>query len=403
MLTTRRRVLGLAFALACVTLSTAQPPAAPDKAPPTTPTAPPTLASQRAKALAKGINLTHWFWLPIGGEKNFGTPDFFTADDAKAIAKAGFTCVRLPVDPTRLFSSTAGIVNTGVAKKLDKAIDTITEAGLAVVIDLHALGTQSEDQYDKALIDDTKPVGKKAQEAVLKNWTALAKHLATRDPAKVYLELLNEPIFEKKPERWPQVQSLLLAAVRAEAPGHTIILTGVNYSSIDGLVSLPEPLTADDNVIYTFHFYEPHTFTHQGATWGSPNWALLTGLPYPSSPELVKDIAEKITDRSARAEAEWYGKQNWNASKIDARITKAADWAKKHNAVLWCGEFGVINKAPADSRANWLRDVRTGLDQHGIGWCMWDWAGNFGITTTAKPESGQRTLDQSILHVLGLE
>ena len=42
-----------------------------------------------------------------------------------------------------------------------------------------------------------------------------------------------------------------------------------------------EPLP-DPNVIYVFHFYEPHIFTHQGATWGAYYWHWLKGLHYPS-------------------------------------------------------------------------------------------------------------------------
>jgi len=361
------------------------------------------LASQRAAVLAKGINLSHWFWLPVGGERNFASPEYFTADDAKALAAAGFTCVRIPIDPGRLFGGTAGFVNAGIAKKLDKALDVLGEAGLAAVIDLHVLGTQSEDSYDRQLHDDSKPSVKKTEENFIKNWTALAKHIADRDPAKVFLELLNEPVFEKAPARWPAIQAKLLTAVRSQAPLHTVILTGSNWSSIDGLLSLPTPLATDTNVIYTFHFYEPHTFTHQGATWGPPNWALFKELPYPSSPELVEGPASKIEDRVARAEALWYGREKWATAKIAARIARAASWAKQHGVVLWCGEFGVIAHAPAQSRMRWIADVRSSLEQSGIGWCMWDWAGNFGATPTQRPESGPRALDPAALSALGLK
>lgn len=395
--------------MACLGVSqpAIQPPTEPISQPvtpatPASPIQPPSPAAQRAAALAKGLNLPHWFWLPVGGEKNFASPDFFTADDAKAIAAAGFTCVRIPIDPGRLFGGTAGFVNAGIVKKLDKALDILNDSGLVAVIDLHALGTQSEDLYDKQLHDDTKPTGKKAEENFIKNWTALAKHLSSRDPAKVVLELLNEPVFEKAPARWPAIQTKLLAAVRSEAPLHTVILTGGNWSSIDGLLALPDPLPSDSNVIYTFHFYEPHTFTHQGATWGPPNWALFKDLPYPSTPEALETPAAKIEDRVARAEALWYGRERWDAAKVAARLNRATIWAKQRNVVLWCGEFGVIAGAPGESRQRWTADVRTSLERAGIGWCVWDWAGNFGLTPTRRPETGPRILDHAMIAALGL-
>ena len=35
--------------------------------------------------------------------------------------------------------------------------------------------------------------------------------------------------------------------------------------------------------------------------------------------------------------------------------------------------------SPPDDRVAWLRDVRTALERHRIGWTAWDYAGGFGI------------------------
>ncbi len=56
------------------------------------------------------------------------------------------------------------------------------------------------------------------------------------------------------------------------------------WSDIWDLLAM-EPL-ADGNVIYNFHFYEPHEFTHQGATWSVPWWSYTHGVPYPADGEL---------------------------------------------------------------------------------------------------------------------
>jgi hypothetical protein len=56
---------------------------------------------------------------------------------------------------------------------------------------------------------------------------------------------------------------------------------GARWSDNDDLV-FQEPLH-DPNVIYNFHFYEPHIFTHQGATWSAYYWHWLRGLKYPSN------------------------------------------------------------------------------------------------------------------------
>jgi aryl-phospho-beta-D-glucosidase BglC (GH1 family) len=270
-------------------------------------------------------------------------------------------------------------------------------ADLAVVVDIHALGTPVEAKYDKNLHDATKPLAQKLEKAFIENWSALATELSTKDPERVFLEVLNEPVYEKATPRWHDLQSKLAAAIRAAAPSHTIIATGSQWGSLSGLLDLT-PLT-DTNVVYSFHFYEPHTFTHQGATWGSDNWKLFKDIPYPASPDIIKPILETIADPAAKAEAKWYGEQAWNAAKIEKQIAKAADWAKKHNVHVWCGEFGAITKAPAAARSAWLQDVRTACDKNAIGWCMWDFAGSFALATGTK---GSRTIDPPIADALGL-
>jgi hypothetical protein len=82
----------------------------------------------------------------------------------------------------------------------------------------------------------------------------------------------------------------------------------------------------DANVIYTFHFYESHIFTHQGATWGESWWHFLRGVPYPSDPENVQSAANEIADPVHRLQVVRYGTDRWNATRIDKEITQAADW-----------------------------------------------------------------------------
>ena len=48
----------------------------------------------------------------------------------------------------------------------------------------------------------------------------------------------------------------------------------------------------------------------------------------------------------------------------------------------------------------WIRDVRTALQTHHIGWAMWDYAGSFGVVT-GKP--GQRVPDPDTVKALGLK
>jgi aryl-phospho-beta-D-glucosidase BglC (GH1 family) len=378
------------LALAFLVTSVPQPPA--DKPASAAASGVPT---ERLARLAKGVNLSHWFWLPENSL--FADAKYFTKEDAAALKASGVTHVRLPIDPGRFFTSNPGVMNRANTKKLTEAVDMILAADLAVVVEIHALGTSSEKKYDKALHDPANEEGKKLEAAFIENWGALASALAEKDPGRVFLEILNEPVYDKHADRWYEIQAKVAASIRAKAPSHTIIATGTQWGSLSGLLEL-KPL-ADANVVYSFHFYEPHTFTHQGATWGSDNWKHLKSVPYPGTPEAVAAVLDGIKDPAARGEVKWYGDQGWNADKITKRIGKAAAWGKTHGVAVWCGEFGAIFKAPAESRAAWLRDVRSACEMHVIGWCMWDYAGSFAFATGAK---GSRSIDPVVAEALGL-
>ena len=94
-----------------------------------------------------------------------------------------------------------------------------------------------------------------------------------------------------------------------------------------------------------------------------------------------------------------YGKERWNAAKIEAIIAEGAAWGKKHGVPLTCNEFGVYRKAPAADRNRCIADTRKALEKYHIGWCMWDYATEFGVAT-GKP--GQRVPDAGTLKALGL-
>jgi hypothetical protein len=270
---------------------------------------------------------------------------------------------------------------------VDAALDMMLGQGLAVIVDPHP-----EDDFKLRL-----GASDEAVEAFATFWRALAGHLAAHDPQHLFLEVLNEPVM-KDAQRWAAIQARLLAAMREGAPDHTLIATGHEWSSLPQLL-LVEPV-ADPNVVYNFHCYDPHIFTHQGATWSMSFLPYLEHLPYPSSPQVLEAIVPRIADERARQATLEYGAEHWDAAEIDGWIAQAAAWATQHGVRLTCNEFGVYRlKALPEHRNAWIRDVRTSLEQHDIGWTMWDYAGGFGVVTA---QNGRRVLDKGTAEALGL-
>jgi endoglucanase len=357
---------------------------------PASPAASSGVPASRLAHLRRGINLSAWFggvWDPKGYTKeHFET--WTTAADLALIKSAGFDHVRLPVNPQPMMD--AARRPNGSAEYfgyLDAAIKMILDAGLAVEIDMHA------DSDLKAKLNDDEFVERFAD-----YWRMVARHYASWDADKVFFEILNEPEMRDR-YRWYGVEAKLAEAIRQVAPNHTILAPGGRWDDDYDMVFL-EPLR-DPNVIYVFHFYDPHIFTHQGATWGSYYWNWIKGLKYPSSPENAARVAENVPDAMHRMDVIRYGQDHWDAARIEADINQAADWAKQNGVPLVCNEFGVHRPVAApEDRAAWIKDVRTALERHNIGWAMWDYSGNFGLATK---KDGKATMDEPIVRALGLQ
>lgn len=341
--------------------------------------------------LRHGINTGAWFaqvYDPRGYTKEHFEA-FTTGADIALIKSMGFDHVRLSINPQPMIRrNQADLLPAEYLGYVDAAVKMIRDQGLAVVIDMHP----EEDFKEKLAKDDD------AVEQFADFWRAIAAHYSALDPDYAFFEIINEPEVRDR-FRWYGIQSKLAAAIREGAPRHTIIAAGARWSDSDDLVFL-EPLR-DPNVIYNFHFYEPHVFTHQGATWGVNYWHDVKSLGYPASPTSAEKAAAAVPDAVNRLQVLRYGYEHWDAARIDMEIGQAVAWAKRWNVPLVCNEFGVFRRYPDPAdRAAWIRDVRTSLEHYGIGWAMWDYQGGFGVV---EKKDGKAIPDEVTLKALGLK
>ena len=348
-------------------------------------------AFARAQHLKRGINVSHWFSQNAPDYSEHHTDTETTPEDIAIIAKLGFDNVRLSIDATPLEQYPRGAdgLNAEFMARLDRALDNILADGMAVQVDLHP-----EEPYKQGIRASNASVDRLVQ-----LWRRLAAHYANRDPERVFFEIMNEPE-ENDPYRWAGIQARVAAAIREAAPRHTVIATGPNYSDIiDLLTQHPLP---DGNVIYNFHFYDPHEFTHQGASWGATYWIYEHGIPYPPTDDSMQELVKQVPDPADRYKLENYWLDHWDAHRIRLMIDEANSWAHDNNVPLICNEFGAYREVTAPvSRLAWLRDVRTALEADGIGWAMWDYHNGFGVAV--KDASGKSVVDPATVAALGLK
>jgi endoglucanase len=348
-------------------------------------------AFAREKRLQHGINASEWF-AQVYDKRGYTKEhfhDWTTAEDIALIKSMGFNHVRLSVNPQPMMDAREpNKIPADYLAEVDAAVKMILDRGLAVVIDMHP-----DSDFKARLAKDDDFVERFAD-----FWRAVAQHYSMWDADRVFLEILNEPEFPDR-YRWMGVQAKLAAAIREGSSALTIIAAGARWSNDDELV-FQEPLH-DSNVIYTFHFYEPHIFTHQGATWGSYYWQWLRGVPYPSMIEAAERAAALEPNEVNRLQVIRYGLDHWDAARIAAEVKQAAAWAQRRGVPLVCNEFGVY-RAYSDPRDRdaWLHDARAAFEANGIGWTMWDYSGSFGVVTKTD---GKTVVDSGVLKALGLK
>ncbi|ESX63560.1 hypothetical protein X760_01665 [Mesorhizobium sp. LSHC422A00] len=388
--------------------------------------------------LERGVGVHEWLnwspvekdgsykWPPYRSEKEWlagGRPltDWPDGDQFDRIRSMGFDFVRLSVDPGPLLAS-EGAKRQQALDMLAAAVQRVVSSGLKVVFDLH--GVSQVPAYSMEMIyggADSEGVARYRKMVV-----AVAAMLIKIGADKVALEPYNEPAYypcdSSGSDDWQRIMAGTVRDIRAVSSELTIVATGACGGSIAGLVNL-DPNFDDPNVYYSFHMYDPHSFTHQRA---DDKNAFSSGLPWPadgSTPEVVAEtlkaqmdaaglsqIEEVMNMASARETIARYFEQNWGQSQLEAGFRQAVDWAEAHGIAsrrLFVGEFGVILMS-ADGRMGafdadrlrYLMAVRREAERFAMPWSAWEFSNPYGMSVL-QPK-GPAIPDREMLRALGL-
>ncbi len=306
-----------------------------------------------------GVNLGGWIsQFREANKEHFDR--FIKEDDIKQIAAWGMDHVRLPIDYTVIEEDNNPFhyKEEGFAY-IDKCIEWCEKYNLNIILDLHrTAGYAFHSLSENRLFED-----EILQNRFISIWQTFAKRYI--DCGKnVVFELLNE-IVEPNSDRWNILSKKAIAGIREIDSKRVIILGGNNYNSVTTLKELD--YIEDDYVVYTFHFYEPHIFTHQKASWEAPMKELDFVVPYPSGTEDYKKYLKKSEKFQKQLEFE----ETLGKDYIRRFLQPALDFIQERNVPLYCGEYGVIDHAPMDSNLRWHEDLCDLLIEYGIGRAVW--------------------------------
>lgn len=325
----------------------------------------------RAESLGRGMNLSYLdhYW---SGTKEKAFSDFVKEseltsrrDSFRRIKEAGFDSVRIPIN----FGAWATLEkpyrwrDKNYLSYPDRFIKWALEAELKVIVDLHHV------ELDRSF--------PKAATTARLSW--LWKQIAVRykkySADQLLFELRNEP-HGISADAWRNQAKELIKVVRKEAPNHTLVVGFHDWNSRTALVS-SKPFKAS-NIIYTFHYYDPFIFTHQGATWSGKGLESLKGVPFPFEKGIkIKKPAAMETWIGRRIDS--YGKDS-NQSKMLRDLKEAKEWAAKHDVPIYIGEFGSFSKyASEESRCRHALVVYRAMKRFDIPNAWWEWDGGFSM------------------------
>ena len=304
------------------------------------------------KKLGQGINLGN-AWESKGtkgSSADCGWGNCIKDEYFKLIKETGFKSVRIPVrwnydaDLNSPYT-----IDNGRLSGVKADIDLALAQGLIVIVNFH----HYEELNNYAVNFDKNPSGyENEKKRFLAMWEQVAKAMDTYGDDQVVLEILNEPHDMKNKE----VDDLMMSAyevIRKNAPGKTIMFEGNGYSKFAQISNVQLP--ADGNIIFTGHYYEPFSFTHQGHGY---------------------DCGTRLKDS--------------DISKMPSQFKAYVDSALVHypdinggHIPLNMGEFGVStcsgNGPTSEERAKWTDAAISAAESFGMSWHYWGLTGVGGF------------------------
>ncbi|NAW68340.1 glycoside hydrolase family 5 protein, partial [Vibrio sp. V28_P6S34P95] len=305
--------------------------------------------------LGRGINMGNFLESPnYEGEWNNGLT--IQASDFKNISQSGFASVRIPVrwNAHTLLTDPYTIEEAFMAR-VQEVVDQAIQEGLKVIINAH--------HFDELFYDNKNFEFHRSR--LLAFWDQISKRfpLNQYDEDQLIFEFLNEPHDNVTVIEWNHLIAELterLWIINANTQNNILGQRKVMIGTADwgGPSKLPQlALPSSSNVkntIITVHFYEPFTFTHQGASWvdGAKAWIGTRWVGSEPDQQVLFDYLDSV--------------EAWNTQ-------------IGHGFEINIGEFGVFSQhsKPEDQRA-WTAFIAREAEKRGFSWHYWEYSSGFG-------------------------
>lgn len=323
-------------------------------------------AQRIVRDMGPGINLGNVFEAPNDGFEGYDENQFSSnwgetilTEHFKALADSGFKNMRIPVSWEEHVdgAGAACVVQPDWMNQVFWAVDNAIKNGMVVVLNTHHWDAMYEEGFEA-----------EEMPCLLSVYAQMMERVKAYSPDSLVVETLNEPRADLTNAKWNALASMIIDVVRTADPERVVMVGTHNYNSA-GAISMLELPEGVDNLIVTFHYYDPFNFTHQGATFVDPVYE--TGTTWTAS--LAQKRAVKNVFKSMK------------------------EWSDAHNVPVYLGEYGAYEEADSVSRETWTTYITQLATSMGFGKAYWEFSSGFGVYDD-RAEEWRPYLMRALLH-----
>ena len=326
--------------------------------------------------------------ITIGDMEHFES--YITEWDIKNIKEMGLDHIRLGFDQIVLEEAPC-VYRKRIFELLCDFVSWCEKYDLGIVLNLHkAIGNYCDIEESVSLFDSEELLSR-----FIKLWLELEKTFHNKP--KIMFELLNE-VRDIDPSAWNKLAKRTVDAIREVNKDRIIIIGSTCWGNTFKLKDLD--VLDDENIIYTFHMYDPSEFTHQR---GVLQWTKLyynRKMTYPCDDiEPYRDYYRVVfNNHNAYRHIE-----KMDIEYLRELMIPAYEWIDKNpDKILWCGEFGTIRHADINSRENYMNDVIKLCKERDIPYCVWNYLStpNDGNRFSLVDDDTRKILSERMLRII---
>jgi len=328
---------------------------------------------RQIKGLRKGMGIGGWLTnykrfnvlprehrmkITIGDMEHFRS--YITEKDIEYIASLGMDHIRLGFDQI-VVEESPYVYRKEIVDILKQFVHWCEKYSLRPVLNMHkAIGNYCDILEENMLMQDDE-----LRKRFVALWEMLEKEFS--DNKDVVFELLNE-VINNDADAWNSLAKQTIDVIRNVNKDRIIVVGGLQWNNPPALDYVK--VYEDENVIYTFHCYAPHEFTHQQGVLHAPHLYYNRKMPYPTDDiERYRDYHRLFGVNDAYNDID-----RMDIEFLRRYLQPVKRFIEKNpDKVLWCGEFGTIRHCNIKWRENWMRDMITILKEWDIPYCVWNY------------------------------